>query len=246
MRRLFLVLPLVFIFNSVVRADEVTDLRDRALKAFAKDPFDSKKMHVHTLKAKGTMKIGNDPLPATFEESAVWPGQVRFSWEWGTGSTKNSVTMGGADDRGWRKIGTAAAMDLGIEEQNDLRADAYAMWVATLSTLSDTDSKLAVATPTKINGDPAFGIKVTRRSFPDITLHFDEKTGMLRKMAYRSRESGVTLNKEFLYDGHKQIKGLMLPTKETIIIQGKEAFVWGDLEYEFPEKIDAKTFEKPK
>lgn len=245
MRPLLLVLSFALVLTPAVRADEATDLRDRALKAFAKDSSDIKKMRVHTLKAKGTMKIANEPMPAMFEESAVWPGQVRFFWEWGTGATKNSVTLGGVDDRGWRKIGTAPAMDLSIEEQNDLRADAYAMWVATLSTLSETDSNLAVATPTKINGGPAFGIKVTRRSFPDVTLYFDEKTGLLRKMAYRSREAGVTLNKELIYDGHKQIKGLMLPTKQTIVIQGKEAFVWGELNYEFPEKIDAKTFERP-
>jgi hypothetical protein len=246
MRRLFLVLPIVFILNAVVRADEVTDLRDRALKAFAKDPTDIKKMRVHTLKAKGTMKIGNEPMPATFEQSAVWPGQVRFFWEWGTGAAKNSVTIAGANDGGWRRIGTGPAMDMSIEEKNDLRADAYAMWVATLSTLSDTDTKLAVATPIKINGDPAFGLKVTRRSFPDVTLYFDEKSGLLRKTTYRSREAGVTLNKELTYDGHKPTKGLMLPTKETIVIQGKEAFLWGELEYEFPEKIDAKVFEMPK
>lgn len=246
MRPLLLVLSFALVLTPAVRADEATDLRDRAIKAFAKDPSDIKKMRVHTLKAKGTMKIANEPMPAMFEESAVWPGQVRFHWEWGTGAAKNSVTLGGVDDRGWRRIGTSATMDLSIEEQNDLRADAYAMWVATLSTLSEIDSKLTVVTPIKINGDPAFGIKVTRRSFPDVSLYFDEKTGLLRKMAYRSREAGVTLNKELIYDGHKQIKGLMLPTKQTIVIQGKEAFAWAEMEYEFPEKIDAKVFEMPK
>jgi hypothetical protein len=246
MRRLLLVLPIVFILNAIVRADEATDLRDRALKAFARDPADIKKMRIHTLKAEGVMNLGPDKTPATFEQSAVWPGHVRFFWEWGTGTAKNSIAIGGIDDSAWRKIGPAAAMDLQFDDINDVRADAYAMWVATLSTLSEADSKLTVATPTKINGDPAFGIKVSRRSFPDVTLYFDEKSGLLRKMAYRAREAGVTANKELIYDGHKPIKGLMLPSKQTIVIQGKEAFVWSKLEYDFPEKIDSKTFEKPK
>ena len=245
MRRLLLVLPFALVLPAVAHPDDATEVRDRALKAFAKDPADVKKMRVHTLKAKGITKIGPEPAPAIFESSAVWPGQVRFFWEFGAGATKSNITIAGMDDRGWRKIGTGGVMDLNIEEQNDLRADSYAMWVSTLSTLSDTESKLAVAAPTKVNGDPVFALKVSRRSFPDITLYFDEKTGLLRKMAYRSREAGVTLNKEMIYDGHKDVKGLMLPTKQSTTIQGREAFAWTEMEYAFPEKIDAKVFEKP-
>lgn len=245
MRRLLLVLPFVLVIPAVARPDEVADLRDRALKAFAKDPADIKKIRVHTLKAKGITKLGGEPSPATYEESAVWPGHVRFFWEFGTGSSKNNITIAGIDDRAWRKVGTAGVADLGPEELNDFRADAYAMWVSTLSTMSDAESKLTMAAPTKVNGVPVLGLKVSRRSFPDITLYFDEKSGLLRKMSYRSREAGVNLNKEMIYEGHKDVKGLMLPTKLTIVIQGREAFAWGEMEYGFPEKIDAKTFEKP-
>ena len=202
-------------------------------------------MHVYTLKAKGITKIGPEPSPATYELSAVWPGKVRFHWDFGVGANKSSLTIVGVDDRGWRKIGTGAATDLTVEDSNDVRADSYAMWVSTLSTLTRPDNRLAVAPATKINGMSAFGLTVSRRSFPDITLYFDEKNGWLRKMAYRSRDAGVTLKKAMIYDGHKNIHGLMLPTKQSTIIDGKEAFAWSDIEYTFPEKIDPKVFAKP-
>ena len=64
-------------------------------------------------------------------------------------------------------------------------------------------------------------------------------------MAYRSREAGVLLNKEFHYDGYKEVDGLMLPTKHATVIQGNEVAVWNEVEYAFPEKIDPKTFQKP-
>jgi hypothetical protein len=245
MRRLTITLSIVLVTAAFVSADEATDLRDRALKAFAKDPADVKKMRMHTLKGKGVFKNGAETASVTFQASAVWPGQVRFYWDFVTGSTTNSILIIGNDDRGWRKIGSGGVAELNIEEQNDLRADSYAMWVSTLSTLSDADSKLSTAAPAKVNGDPAVALKVTRRSFPDITLYFDEKTGLLHKMAYRAREAGVTLSKEMIYEGHKNVNGLMLPSKQTILIQGREAFAYGELEYAFPDKIEPKLFEKP-
>ncbi len=245
MRHLLLVLSIALTLPAIVRSDEATDFRDRALKAFATDSADIKKMQVYTLKAKGISKIVAEPSPATYELSAVWPGNVRFHWEFGAGANKNDLVIAGIDDRGWRKIGNSGVTDLSVEELNDFRADSYAMWVSTLSTLGNADSRLAVAPPSKVGDEPVFGITVSRRSFPDVTLYFGEKCGLLRKMSYRSREAGVTMKKEMVYEGHKKIHGLMLPTKQITFIQGREVFAWSEIEYTFPEKIDSKVFAKP-
>jgi len=245
MRWLLLVLSFAFLHVTLARSDEATDLRDRAIKACAKEPADLKKLKIHTLKAKGISRIGPEPAPATFELAAVWPSQVRLSWEFGVGAAKNVLTIVGTDDRGWKKIGDMKATELNVEDLNDFRADAYAIWVSTLSTLNDADSKLALVPPSKVNGEPVVGLKVTRRSWPEISLYFDDKTALLRKMAYKSREAGVTLNKELIYDGHKDFKGLLLPTKQTMLIQGREMLAWSEVEYTFPEKIEPKLFEKP-
>jgi hypothetical protein len=245
MRAILLTLPLVFVLPPLARADQATDLRDKALKALAKDPADLKKLRAYTMKAKGITRLGPEPMPATWEIAAVWPGQFRGTWEWGVGASKNSVVQCVSDDRGWRRVGSEPPIDLLVEQLNDLRADAYAIWVATLITLTDADTKLAYAGEDKHKDIPLQGLKITRRPWPDITLYFD-KDGLLRKMTYRSRDTGVNLTKEMIFDGHKEVSGLKMPTKQSIIVQNKESFTWTEMEYAFPDRIDPKTFQKPK
>jgi hypothetical protein len=244
MPRLLLVCFVVLFSTIYARADDATDLRDRAMKAHAKDPADLKKFRTHTLKAKGESRLTPEPAPATFELAAVWPGQLRARWEFGTGAMKNTLTLCGSDDRGW-KAGSFPTVEMNIEEMNDFKSDAYALWVSTLSTLSDAETKLAPAARSKVNDAPVLGLKVSRRPWPDVTLYFDEKTSLLRKMSYRSRDAGVFMNKEFVYDGYKESAGLQLPTKQSTIVQRREVYRWTEMEYAFPDKIDPKTFEKP-
>lgn len=244
MRAIFLALPLAILFAATARSDEASDLRDRAIKAYAKDPADLKKIRIHTLKAKGVSTIGNEPVPVTVEMAASWPGHLKAISEFGTGANKRVIAMCGADDRGWKKIDAGMPFEFSGEELSDFRGDAYAVWVSTLITLNDADSKLTAAGRAKVGDDPVLGLKVSRRSWPDVTLYFHEKSGLLRKMSYRSGALGATTSKDVTYDGHKQSGGLMLPTRQTTNIDGKELYTWTEMEYAFPEKLDPKVFEK--
>src|SRR5262245_12912588 len=245
MRRLVFPLLVAPLIASIARGDEVTDLCDRVVKAHAKDPADLKKFRVHTMKAKGISRARGDDAQATCEIFAVWPGQMRLTWEWGTGDKKTSFTVLTTGDRGWQAGTGMPGEELRLEMLNDVRTDVYAIWVATLTTLKDPETKLALAGRSKVGDTPVDGLKVSRRPWPDITLYFDEKSGLLRRMAYRSREGGVFLDKEFLYDAHKDVDGLKVPTKQITRVGGAEIAHWTEIEYAFPEKIDAKKFEKP-
>jgi hypothetical protein len=245
MRRLILALLVAPLVGSIARGDEAADLCDRVLKAHAKDPADLKKFRVHTMKAKGISRARGDEAQATCEIFAVWPGQMRLTWEWGTGDKKTSFTVITTGDRGWQAGTGMPSEELRLEMLNDVRTDIYAIWVATLTTLKDAETRLALAGGSKVGDAPVLGLKVSRRPWPDITLYFDEKSGLLRKMAYRSREGGVFLDKEFVYDGHKDVDGLKVPTKQITRVGGIEIADWTEIEYSFPEKIDSKKFEKP-
>ena len=96
-----------------------------------------------------------------------------------------------------------------------------------------------------MGGDAVVGLKLSRRPWPDITLYFDEKTYLLRKMTYRARDSGIVVTKEMIFSDHADVAGIKLPTRQTALVQGKEIYTWKDMEYAFPDKIDPKTFEKP-
>src|SRR5262249_30927097 len=245
MRRILLVLPVILAAPLAARGDDAADLRDRVIKAHAKDPEDLKKLRTYTLKAKGVSKINPDPQPATHEIVAVWPGKMRAIWEFGTGPAKNSLTLCVSDDRGWKRLTTAGTFDLTVEELNDFRADAYAFWVGTLTTLSDPETTITLAPKSKVGADPVLGLKLVRKPWPEVTLYFDEKTSLLRKMSYQSRDAGVITPKEMTYDGHKEFGGVMLPTRQTTTVRGRLIYEWTEMNYTFPDKVDAKTFEKP-
>src|SRR4029079_420843 len=127
MRRLLLTLPLILLATGPARADEATDLRDKALAATAKDPADLKKFRGYTLKAKGKSHLTAEPVDTTFDLIAVWPGKMRATWEFGGGANKKSATMCAVDDQGWQVATGLAPADLTPEELTDFRADAYAV-----------------------------------------------------------------------------------------------------------------------
>jgi hypothetical protein len=246
MRRLLPTIPLILLATGPTLADEATDLRDKALAAAAKDPADLKKFQIYTLKAKGKSHLTGEPLDARFDLAAVWPGRVRTTWEFGGGANKQTATKCAVDDQGWQLAPGLAPTELTPEEQSDFRTDAYAVvFTSTLLTLSDAKNTLTPAGRSKVSGDPVAGLKVSRRPWPDITLYFDEKTNLLRKMTWRSRQSGVMLTKEMLFGGHKEVGGLMLPTKQATWVDGREIYTYTEMEFGFPDKIDTSTFQKP-
>ncbi|MSR51970.1 MAG: hypothetical protein EXS09_01615 [Gemmataceae bacterium] len=242
MRAILLALPLAALFAAPVRSDEASDLRDRVLKAYAKDPSDIKKIRLYSLKAKGIARPIDTPEPVNFEMVAGWPGHFKATAEFGDGANKRVIILCGADDRGWKKVTGAPPMEMSFESMNDFRADTYAVWVSTLLTLTDAASKLSAAGKAKVGDDPVLGLKITQPARPDITLFFHEKTGLLRKMTYRSRDAGATTTKDMFYAGHKEFGGLMLPTHQTTQIDGKDLYTWTDMEYKFLDKLDQKLF----
>jgi len=246
MRRHALTLLLILVTTPYTRADEATDLRDKALAAAAKDPAALKKFRVHTIKAKGTSRLTPEPVNATFDMAAEWPGKLRASWEFGAGANKNTATICAFDDQGWRTATNIPLGDLTPEELTDFRADVYAVFMSTLFPLAEDGNTLTLAGRSKVNGDAVIGLKVSRRPWPDVTLYFDETTFLLRKMVYRSREAGVVLTKEKFYEEHKDVGGLKDPGRERTMVQGREVYSWTEMEFAFPDKIDPKTFEKPR
>jgi hypothetical protein len=245
MSRQFLANSLVLVLAIGARADDATELRDRVLKAAAKNPADIQKFKAFKMKAKGISKLSAEPQPANFELVAIYPGKLKGTWEFGGGENKQFVSIAASNDTGWRHGKDFPPADLSVEELNDFRSDMFGVFTSTLLTLTETDVKLTIAERAKVQGNTVVGLKVFRRPYPEMTLYFDETTYLPRKMIYRGRESGVLMTKEMIYGGHKETGGLTLPTTQTTIVQGKEIYTWTEMTFEFPDRIDLKVFEKP-
>jgi hypothetical protein len=245
MRRLPAAVAAALLLPAPARPDEVTELRDRVLHAAAKDPADINKFKLFRLKAKGSSKMSAEPTAATFDLAAAYPGKLKATWEFGGGQNKQFAIVCAADDKGWRQGTNFPVTDLTLEELNDFRTDVYGVFSSTLLTLTEPDTKLALAGRSKVGSDPVIGLRLTRRPYPAVTLQFDEKTYLLRRMSYRGRENGVLMTKEMTYGSHKAVGGLTLPTTQTTAVDGREVYTWTEMTFEFPDKLDAKTFDKP-
>lgn len=243
--RWLLALPVALALPVLGQADEVADLKDRALKAAAKDPADIQKFKMFVLKAKGKASPRGVPEDASLDLFAVYPGKVKATWEFMGSGSKHFHTVCGRDDTGWRRASNIPVMDLSVEEVNDFRSDVYAVFSSTLLTLTEPETKVSPGERAKVGGDPVIGLKLSRRPFREVTLYFDERTHLLRKMFYYSRENGVVTSKEMIYGGHKEVNGLTLPTTQRTFVDRKEAYTWTEMTFEFPDKVDVKTFEKP-
>ena len=245
MRRLLAALSLAVFLSNTANADDVTDLRDRVLKAAAKDPKDIEKFKLFTQKCKGTSRPGPEPVPATVTRTGVYPDKLREEWELGEGPGRAGLIVCVAGDVGWRKPKDEPSFDLPVDELNELRADAYAVWASTLITLTEPDTKLSAGGTSKVGADTVLGLKLSRRPYPDLTLYFDEKRLLLRKLSYKARGAGIVQQKDMIFGGHKDVGGLMLPTTLATYAQGKEMCNWTEMEFSFPDKIEKKVFERP-
>jgi hypothetical protein len=246
MRQTLFAITVAVLVPTTARTDEAGDLKDRVLKAAAKDPADIQKFKLYTLKAKGTSRVPGDdrPVPTGFELIAVYPGKLKVTWKVGEGALRHEVTRCASDDRGWQSGNSFPTSDLSTEDLNDFRTDMHGVFCSTLLALTEKETQVTLGERSKVGEDPVVSLKLSRRPYPEIMLYFDEKTHLLRKMAYRSRQAGVTKYREFVYDGHKLVGGLMLPTTQTTYVADKEAYKWDEMTFEFPDKLDGRTFDK--
>jgi hypothetical protein len=228
----------------ITRADEATDLLDKAIKAQAKDATTLKKLTTHVCSAKGKGYLGADEADVMMVRQGTWPGAFRIAFVFTKESNKVEITLANRDDRGWQQNGTMVS-DLNPEQVSELRLDVYGVWVSLLLSLKESGVKLSTVPGVKVAGENTLGLRATQRPWPEMTLYFDEKTLFLRKQVFRSPDGGVAKTKEFYYDDYKEFDGLMLPTKARTVVAGRELFNYDKIEYSFPTTIDKTLFEKP-
>lgn len=114
----------------------------------------------------------------TVEQTFVLPTKVR-----------NAIKLDGKQlsmmvlnvDKAWQSSGgpaEAAPDDLARE----LKEENYVIWLSTLAPFTKESFDLDLVPEIKVNGQPAVGVKVTRKDRPDAMLYFDKKTNLLVKI----------------------------------------------------------------
>ena len=234
------IIGLVFLPGVARAADkEARAILERAIKAQGGASGLAKAAQLRR-KDSGTHFTFGGQLPFTGLTIRSLPGRVRLSAEFG--GNKTTFVLNG--DKAWQSDG-GPAVELSKARVKELREEAHVEWAATLVPLTKSGFTLSSLSRTKVNGEPAVGIKAVYKGRPDLRLYFLERSGLLVKIEREASEAGLKVDKSYLYGAFKDFDGVKLPTKQTVLINGKKFTEFTTSDVSFPARVDAKTFAKP-
>jgi hypothetical protein len=220
---------------------EAKALVERAIKAHGGEAA-LKRAAVCQRVDTGTRASAARDIQFTSKVTCSLPERVRLEIE----ADKRLLTVIVLDgDRGWQRTsGPAAPMSRTFHKE--VREEAYVWWVATLvPLLRSRGFTLDTVAQIKVDGEPAAGVLVKRKGHADTRLYFLKRTGLLVRVERRATEAGVPVDKAYVYAGHRSFDGVMLHTKETILVNGKKHTQLTISDYRFPSKPDARLFGRP-
>jgi hypothetical protein len=189
---------------------------------------------------KGIVALGGDTR-LTSEETFHFPDRCRLVID--LESNRIVLVLNGV--KGWTQaVGTTQEMSK--ETLREKQEELYVWWLMNLTPLLKDEFVLKPLADAKVNGQDAAVVKVSHRRYPDVRLFFDKKSNLLVKIARRSTETGVTLDKEYFYSDHREFDGVKMPTKEVVFLNGKTKMSEVTYNsYKVLPKVEDKLFEKP-
>jgi hypothetical protein len=190
------------------------------------------------------LAVAGKDVPFTAEMIQQLPGQTRLTTEMVINGQKLLTLRILSGDKGWQTNG-GAVQEIGKEELHDVQEEAYSLWLATLVPLQDKAFSLAATADVQVGGQPAVGVRVSRKGHGDVRLYFDKASGLLVRLERRAKEGGLDVDKQYTFAGHKSTDGVVLPTKYTEVINGKKLLDVSAISYRLLSRVEEGTFAKP-
>jgi outer membrane lipoprotein-sorting protein len=193
-----------------------------------------------TFKEKGNYHGLGQPFPYTGDYAVQWPDKFRME-------IADAFVIVVNGDKGWMKA-VGETKDMTKEEfaaqQSNLRAE----WIGSLLPLKDKAFSLTALGEIKVDDNPAVGVKVARKDYPEVKLYFDKKTNLLVKSEYKTKlpeQEYKEVLAENYFSNYKDFDGAKVATKMLMKRDGK-VYVEADVtEYKAAGKLDPKMFDRP-
>ncbi len=201
------------------------------------------KLRASVIKTKGQFYGLGTPIDYKGETSVELPDHSRTEAESKIGSFTQVIN----GENGWVKVGEMTR-ECGKEERNEMREQMNALRIAHLTVLTGDDYKLSPLPEETVNERSAVGMRVQHHGYRDVNLFFDKEKGYLVKMQTRLQDpthNGEEISAETLYEDYKEIDGVMVAHKFTLMYDGKTHNEAEVAEVTFPEKMQDDTFAKP-
>jgi hypothetical protein len=228
--------------SAAAAQDDARALLEKAIIAHGGERLAKARTQIRAV--KGEIVSFPEAVPFTGEAQLKLPDKGRWAFELDQKGQKLPVILVLNGDKGWR-TGGGATKEMSDQEISDLREEVYINWLITLLPILEKKLTIAAVPDTKVNGEPAAGIKVANKGRPEVKLYFDKKSGLLVKAEHKGKEAGVDVNKEYIFSNHREVDGVKLPLKCVVMSNGKRAAEWTATEYKLPERIDDAAFGKP-
>jgi hypothetical protein len=189
----------------------------------------------------GTMTLFGNNSSFTEETLFALPDRIRITVDPKNGTRVTLVLNG---DKAWKVIGGAPLeMDKpGVEE---IREEAYVLWLATLTPLLKDTYTLSTLPDGSAEGEPVAGVKVVAKGHFDAKLYFSKRSHLLLKIERHAREAGQQLEKTYIFGDYKDVDGVQLPTRELQLLNGKKFIERTQATYKILRRADDAAFAKP-
>src|SRR5437660_1393329 len=206
------------------------------------------KTNLARAKAKGAVSIGGMELPFTMEAWTNVPTQSRMEINFDIGGMKIKAVEVYDNGKGW----SAQNNDVKDADKETLDESKLSLYSSRLTSLTPllTDKSLQIASigEEKVNGKPAFGIKVSSKDQKDVKIYFDKETGLVTKVTRPGVDpiNKTAVRQDEYYSNYKAVEGAQVPMKLQIDLDGNRFITAEFSEITFVKSFPEGTFSKPK
>ena len=234
---------------SFARADEQADMKALIEKGVKSLGGQEKltKLPASVVKVKGKFYGFGDGLDYTAQTSTLGMDKIRNLIEGNMDGNKFSFTQVYNDGKGWMTMG-ADAQELPEDQLAEIKQSLYMGFISRLHMLPNKEYTLKSLGDSKVGDVEAYGIKVSRKDYRDVSLFLDKKTGMVIKSESTVKNTmggGEEQKEERLLSDYKDQDRIKYPSKVTINRDGKKFVESETTDVKFSEKLDDNTFAKP-
>lgn len=227
-------------------ADEPKDIIAKAIKAHGGEAFLAKQK-AGQIKTKGKINLpGIGETEYSQETSFMLPDKFKDAMELKVaGQTVNVLTIVNGDTVVLEANGKA--IDEGKKVKAAIADVSHVMEVARMVGLQDKGYELSPIGEDKIEGQKVVGVRVSKKGQKDVSLYFDQGTGLLAKVEFRTTDQATgneVTEERFPSDYAKNADGVAVPKKIVVKRDGKTFIEAEVLETKHFEKLDDSEFKK--
>jgi hypothetical protein len=218
------------------------DLLERAFKA--QGGFDKMaKLKATLVKGKGIIYLPVAEVSFTSEGASQLPDKFKSTLKFEINGMKVTQVQTLIGDQATILInGNPQELDDNLKKE--MKEQVYVEHVTSLIPLREAAYTLTALGESKVDGQPALGIKVASKGHRDVSLFFDKTSGLVVKAAYQAYDplAMKEVSQEQFYRDYKDQAGIKYPTKSLVNQDGKKFMEIEVTEYKGLEKLDDSVF----